>query len=339
MKRIGFIYEDIFSRENIAYAMEKAACGKRSHDNVKNILNNKSHYVNMIYNMMKDHRFVPSLYIHEEILECANKKVRVLSKTRYYPDQIVYWCLYNKLYPTFTKPLIRNTFSCIRGRGQIDGMRRVCKKLYTCKKLTKYYLKCDIRKFFPSVDNQLLYKMIERKIKDPHVLTVLADMFALEPGIPLGNVLSQLFSNYFLNELDHELEPGGLYFRYADDMILFSNSKKKLHEKRRFINQWLKEHNLQLKDNWQIYVTAKNKVDFMGFRMDGHCCIMRKRIMYRFNRAVTRWRKHKNVHNAGSVMSYFGWLKYTYTVKFKEDRVDPFVDKEHVRAILQFRCT
>ena len=40
MKRIGFIYEDIFSRENIAYAMEKAACGKRSHDNVKNILNN-----------------------------------------------------------------------------------------------------------------------------------------------------------------------------------------------------------------------------------------------------------------------------------------------------------
>ena len=48
------------------------------------------------------------------------------------------------------------------------------------------------------------------------------------------------------------------------------------------------EYKTKLKDNWQIYVTAKNKVDFMGFRMDGHCCIMRRRIMYRFNRAVTR---------------------------------------------------
>lgn len=100
---------------------------------------------------------------------------------------------------------------------------------------TIYCLKIDVRKFYPSINHRTMKRLLRRKIKDEKLLVILDEIADSAEGVPIGNYLSQFFANLYLTYFDHWLlEHVGIkhYFRYADDIVILSDSRNKaLHEK------------------------------------------------------------------------------------------------------------
>lgn len=333
MKRYGWLFEKAFTKENISLAITKASKGKRKRKDVSRVLENKDYYVEQIYEMVWNGKYKPNSYCKKEIIDGLSGKVRTLSKPQFYPDHIIHWCIYIVLYPILERSMIHNSCASMKKRGQVYG-KNVCMKMLKNKKKTKYYLKIDIKKYYPSIDVKKLRILLSRKIKDPKLLKIIDDVLALDEGLPIGMILSQLFANFNLYQIDHEYDKHG-YVRYADDIVIFGSSKRTLHKLRIELNNMLNDNGLRMKDNWQIYKTDKEMLDFMGYRMDHNKIIMRKKIMYRFTKRIRRYSKNKSHRNASAIVSYMGWVKNSNSWQFYNNRVKPYVDFFEVKKIIK----
>lgn len=201
----------------------------------------------------------------------------------------------NILEPIWTSIFIRNTYSCIKGRG-IHGAFKDIKKALKDRENTMYCLKLDIRKFYPSIDHNSLKCIIRRKIKDKDLLILLDEIIDSTDGVPIGNYLSQFFANLFISYLDHDLKEKlyvKYYFRYADDIIILANSKQYLHEIRQYISNRLQELKLQLKDNYQVFDVESRGVSFVGYIFYHDKILLRKRIKVNLCKRSARLNKHK----------------------------------------------
>ncbi len=335
MKRHGWLYEKAFTKDNIRLAIHKASKGKKKRRIVQKILANEDFYVDEIYNMMWSFTFEPSPYIKFSFKDPSSGKIRELCKPRFYPDHIVHWCIYLTLYPIIEPMLIEKTYSSLRGRGQVYGQKKIRKQLKN-KKATKYYLKVDIRKFYPSINTSELEKMLAHKIKDTKLLNLIHLILKQEKGLPIGMILSQLFANYYLCDIDYRFN-SKYYNRYADDIVLFSSNKKKLRAQRLYMQHYLKQKELALKPNYQVYRTDKEMLDYMGYRFNHNKVTMRRKIMIRTNRDVINWRKAKDYKTACSLISHMGYVKNSNSFQFYSDRIRPYVDfietKEIIRSV------
>lgn len=333
MKRYGWLYEQAFSKENIREAIIRASKGKRKRIIVIRILSDIDKYVDEIYDMMWSFSFTPSPYTKKTIRDGSSGKIRELSKPLFYPDHVVHWCIYLTLYPILIKSLIPKTYSSLKGRGQIYGQRFIKKQLRN-KRATKYYLKVDIRKFYPSVNTDKLMAMIERKIKDKKMLNLIHSILSMEDGLPIGMILSQLLANYYLSDIDMMFN-SKYYNRYADDIVIFGSNKRKLHQLRKKLSRELAKKDLTLKPNYQIYKTDLEPLDYMGYRFYRDKTTLRKRILYRMNKNVTRWDKHHNSKNASRVTSYMGWIKNSNSYNLYLERIRPRVNFYEVKNELR----
>lgn len=333
MKRYGWLFEKAFSKENIKLAIKKSSKGKRKRRVVRRVLSNIDNEVENIYKIVWGGKYEPLECATFERKDCVSGKIRTITKPKYYPDHIIQWCIYLALYDVLTECMINNTFSSIKGRGQVAGKNAVIKKLRN-KKETRYYLKIDIKKFYPSINTVKLMRMFERKIKDPKMLDIISRILRKYDGLPIGMILSQLFSNYYLYSIDQYYDKH-IYFRYADDIVIFSSSKKTLHTILKSLNEDLEKLDLTMKENYQIRKTDKEMLDYMGYRMDHDKVIMRKAIMIRLNRKVLKYQKKKSYHNAAGVVSYMGFVKHSDSYKFYMDRVHPYIDFREVKDIIR----
>src|SRR5699024_3392330 len=124
-------------------------------------------------------------------------------------------------------------------------------------------------KFYPSIDNEILKRMLRKKIKDPHCLWLIDIIIDSNDGQPIGYYTSQWFANFFLEELDHLIKEEfevKYYIRYVDDLVLFGSNKKKLHKVRKSIETYLNSIKLNVKGSWQVFRVDKRDVDFLGLR-------------------------------------------------------------------------
>src|SRR5690606_12549309 len=123
-------------------------------------------------------------------------------------------------------------------------------------KNTKYCLKMDVKKFYPSINNAILKRMFRNKIKGKNCLWLIDTIIDSNEGQPIGYYTSQWFANFFLEELDHLIkEKLGVkyYIRYVDDLVLLGPNKKKLHKVRNVVEQYLHSIGLRIKENWQVF--------------------------------------------------------------------------------------
>lgn len=333
MKRYGWLYEQAFTKENIREAIIHASKGKRKRVIVIRILSDIDKYVDYIYNMMWSFSYKPNSYTKKTIRDVASGKIRELSKPQFYPDHIVHWCIYLVLYPILIKSLIPKTYSSLKGRGQIYGQRFIKKQLRN-RRATKYYLKVDIKKFYPSVNTDKLMVMLKHKIKDRKMLDLIQSILDLEQGLPIGMILSQLLANYYLSDIDMMFN-SKYYNRYADDIVIFGSNKRKLHQTLKRLDEELAKKDLTLKRNYQIYRTGKEPLDYMGYRFYYDRTTIRKRIMYRMNRSIGKWDKEHSAENACRVISYMGWIKNSDSYNLYLNRIRPRVNfyeaKEKIR--------
>lgn len=315
MKRIGNLYGMISDIENIKESHIKARKGKRHYAAVKKIDADPDRYSNELCASLSSNKFRTSPY--EVITKKTGKKIRVIHKLPYYPDRIVHHCIMNVLEPIWTSVLIRDTYSSIRDRGVHDGVKRI-KEFLKDKAGTAYCLKIDVKKFYPSIDHEILKGIIRKKIKCSDTLVLLDEIIDSAPGVPIGNYLSQYFGNLYLAYFDHWCKEAlGIryYARYCDDIVIFGHDKTLLHDIFYKIVEYLRyKLRLEVNSNYQVFPTIIRGVDFLGYRFFGEYTLVRKSIVKQFKRSVSdiksgRYMKGKKQRQS-VLASYQGWFKH-----------------------------
>jgi RNA-directed DNA polymerase len=307
MKRIGNLYNELCKEENIRMALLNARKCKRHYKEIKKIDKNFEYYVCDLKQMLDKKSFKTSKY--EVFTRKSGGKTREIYKLPYYPDRIVHHCIIQVIQKTWMNLLIRDTFSTIPGRGIHDGVKRI-KDAMKDREGTKYCLKLDIKKYYPSINHNILKQIIRRKIKDKDFLNLLDEIIDSAPGVPIGNYVSQWFGNLYLAYFDHWVKEElkcKYYYRYCDDLVILDSNKKNLHANLIAINHYLNEIlDLQIKSNFQIFPLNSRGLDFLGYRFFHDYTLVRKRIVKAMK---------KRLNNPKSMASYWGWLKHADTYR------------------------
>jgi retron-type reverse transcriptase len=317
MRRHGGLWEKIVSPENMAIAYRKAALCKSTRKNVQKFALNLEGNLERIRLSLIDKTFATSHYTEKKVYEPKERTIYVLP---FAPDRIVQHALMNVVSPVWEKLFIQDSYACIENRGIHAGSRRVMEFV----RKNKYVLKCDISRFYPSVNQEILLDIIKKKIKCKNTLWLVEDIVQSFPGgknVPIGNYTSQWFGNLYLNELDsyvkHEFRVRD-YIRYCDDFCLFHDDKTGLHEYRIKIRQFLDER-LDLKFSKSEVFPVKQGVDFLGYRHFDNYILLRKSTSKRVRKRLARL---PGLYGSGritaeqyrsSVASTWGWLKHANT--------------------------
>ncbi len=314
MKRIGNLWERLISFENLYAAYRKAIRGKRQRRDVARFIVHAEDELLRLHEELRDQTYQPgayrTFYIYEE-------KPRLISAAPF-RDRIVHHALCNVIEPIFERAFIPDLYSNRAGKGQHQAVRRA----QQFARRFPYVLKCDIKKYFPSIDHAILKTLLRRKIKCPRTLwltdllidrsnpqTPVTDYFPgddlLTPlrrpkGLPIGNQTSQFFSNVFLNPLDHfikeTLRVTG-YVRYVDDFLIFGNEKRGLWHIKTTLEHFLQTHRLKFKPNGVTLFRARESVPFLGYRILPAVILMQRQAILRFRRAIKReraqWRQRR----------------------------------------------
>lgn len=313
MKRVGHLHEKICQIDNIELADDRARKHKTyrwgiyKHDKRREAENAK------LLAKLEDLTYTTSKYSTFEIFE---PKKRLIFRLPYYPDRITHHAIMNVTEPIWVNIFIKHTYSCIKERGIHEVVKDVRKALDSNPEGTKYCLKMDVRKFYPSLDHDVLSSIIRKKIKDPKTLALLDEIIHSAEGVPIGNYLSQFFANLYLAYFDHWVKEElkcKYYFRYADDMVILSDDKNFLRNVLVTIKLYMREVlKLSLKQNYQIFPVDSRGIDFVGYRFYHSHTLLRKSIKIRMYRLINKYKSGKisKEEIKRRLQSYFGWMKY-----------------------------
>lgn len=329
MKRVNNIFEKITTIENLRLAHKNARKGKTHYQEVKQVDKYEDHYLQRLRRLLLQKTFKNSSY--ETFKKIDKGKERLIFKLPYFPDRILHHAILQVIEPIWKKMMIKDTYQSIKGRGVHQAKKRVEKALRSHKKDERIYcLKLDIHKFYPSINNDILFSLIERKIKDKDVLWLLKEIIYSTQGVPIGNYLSQYFGNIYLTYFDHWIKEKikiKHYFRYCDDIVIIHADKDYLSYLFTKIEYYLEKNlNLKVKSNYQVFPIHARRIDFLGFVFDKYKTYTRKRIARNFKRKVILFYKYRRGTFARAIASYHGWFKNTdswplwnkYVTNFKE---------------------
>lgn len=302
MRTLSNIFDTIVSYENLLAAHKKASQGKSHYREVKMVNSNLEFYLTEIQKSLINGTFKTSNY---EVETCMKgRKERTIHKLPYYPDRIVHHAIVRVCKDFWVKSMVRDTFQSIEGRGTLDCFKRA-KKVVTVVK-PNYAIKIDIRKFYPSVQTDLLLKLNPFKITDRKAFTLLSEILSSLPFLPLGNHTSQFAGNLFLNKFDWQCKQVlqiKHYFRYCDDIVIMGDDKQVLLRWVQEMETLLAQLGLNIKQDYGIIDLSNEPLDFVGYRFMHDKVLLRKTLKQDFIRAC----KDKKIK---SVPSYFGWCKH-----------------------------
>jgi retron-type reverse transcriptase len=321
MRRHGNLWSKIIDMENIRIAFHKAALHKSTYQNVQKRLENLEENLEMLRESLIHKTFTTSRYFEKKVYE---PKERIIYVLPFYPDRIVQHALMNIVAPIWDKLFMYDSYSCRAGKGGHQGSTRTMEFV----RKNNYVLKCDIRKFYPSIDQDILMSIIKQKIKCRDTLWLIGNIVHSFPGgknAPIGNYTSQWFGNLYLNELDQyvkvqlQREYGHIdYIRYCDDFCLFNDDKNILGKCREKIREYL-DITLKLQFSKCDIFPVRQGVDYLGYRHFDNYVLLRKsttkRVRKRLALLPVLYEKNKITAEQyrSSVASTYGWLKHANT--------------------------
>ena len=269
-------------------------------------------------------------HFHYTAFSVCDPKLRRIHKACV-RDRVLHHAVFRILYPIFDKSFIFDSYSCRLDKGThraVARLKNFCRKLSRNNARNIFALKCDVRKFFDSIDRKILLGIIRKKIQDENAIWLIEKIIqSFEPGLPLGNVTSQLFANIYLNELDQFAKHGlkeKYYLRYCDDFLILNEDKEYLEKLVFPIGNFLKEKlGLDLHPDKIIIRRFRQGVDFLGYVVLPHHIILRtntkRRILrkIRGNKFLLREDLISEEAFNQSLQSYLGILKHCqgYNIK------------------------
>lgn len=309
-------FQRIIDRDNLEYAIRCASRAKPNDPEVLNIIYNKEYYIDELHHMLVSRQFHTSKYT--VFKKNDNGKDRIIYKLPFYPDRIVHWAVLLQIGPVLLSKFINQSYSSIPGKGPLCCMMQVCKDLRKYPDETFYCLKMDIRKFYPSINHEILKDMYLKIFKDADLLHIIFDVIDSvdeSEGIPIGNYLSQFSGNLYLTGFDHwikEEKHVRFYYRYMDDMVFLSDSKDKLRDlfddAKTYLNDKLK---LTLKPNHRIF-PVDDGLDYVGYVIYHDHVLTRKRIANGYKKCVNRCMNQRVVtqHDLSQYYAYKGFIQH-----------------------------
>ena len=342
MKRYGNLYSQIISFENLLLAAKKAQKGKRYRDNVLAFNHHLESELLQLQTELHHQTYQPQGYRTFQIHE---PKPRLISAAPY-RDRVIHHALCNIIAPLIESSFIPDSYSNRIGYGTHKAIRRFTHFVRS----SEYVFQCDIQKYFPSIDREILKIILRQKIKCPQTLWLInliidnsndqipvCDYFdgdnLLTPisrtrGLPIGNLTSQFFANVYLNNFDHFVKEKlkiKKYIRYVDDFAFFGNDSTKLTQVRQSIENYLSTLRLKIHPiKSQIFAT-KQGANFLGFRIfpthirvrSKNLRIGKKRI-YVLKQAVAISKISVSTANL-SILSWFAHLAHGDTWKLRSN--------------------
>jgi len=227
-------------------------------------------------------------------------------------DKIVHQIVFDYLNDLFEPTFINDSYSSIINKGTHKAVKtfRYFSKLKRAKNENVFILKCDIKKYFDSINHDVLFNLIKKRVKNKLILSVVKEIIesfhfddATNKGIPLGNITSQIFLNIYLNNFDHFVKKrlkARFYVRYNDDFILINNDKYKLEFCLKEIRKFLANFLLETPENKTSIRKLKWGVDFLGFTILPNCILLRDE---------TKQKVFERM-NENNFQSYFALLKH-----------------------------
>jgi len=301
MKRLGNVFDKIVSFENLKEAHRNASKGKGHYDEVIWVNQNADLRIAQLQGDLMQGRFTTSEYTVKKRRE--GRKVRTIHVLPYFPDRIVHHAIMQVVGERWESSLIRDTFQSLKGRGTSDARRRVNKKIQEHK--PTYYLQMDVKKFYPSIKNSIVKRVIRRFIKCKQTLKLLYNIIDSVKGLPIGNYISQILGNLVLSVVDwfaKQSLKAKSYFRYCDDIVVLGTCKKWLRSARARITRAVEGLGLTIKPTWVIRSLIDNGLDFCGYVFYTTKLRLRSAIKERYLYCVSEG-------FVFSLLSYWGWIK------------------------------
>lgn len=306
MKRYGNLYPKIYDFDNLLAAFYQARKGKRNKPNVAAFEVNLEYELLQLHRELKEACYTPGSYttffIHDP-------KKRMISAAPF-RDRVVHHALCQIIEPLFEPSFIYDTYANRKGKGTHAAIKR-CQHFM---RQNEFVLKCDIQKYFPSIDHAILKAMIAQRVKCSHTLNLIStiidhsntqeillnyfvgdDLFTpvtQKKGLPMGNLTSQFFANLYLSPFDHfvkqELSVNG-YIRYVDDFVLLDCDKDKLKRAIERINGYLARHlRLCLHPHKTHVVPTEKGLSFLGQHIFKNHRLILGENMRRFNKRMAK---------------------------------------------------
>lgn len=284
MKRYGHLWEELISFENFLRAYRKARRGKRGQQSVERFEFHRETEVERLRRQVAEGRYRPGRY---RTFLLHDTKPRIISAAPF-RDRVVHHTFCNIVEPIFERTFIRDSYASRKGKGTHAAIKRY----QSFARQNAYVFKGDVRKFFPSVDHEILLTRLNRKIKDQRVLDLAASILASsesEPamacyfagddlfgpsermrGLPIGNQTSQFFGNVYLDALDHfvkEVLRCRHYVRYVDDFVILGPNSKSLADVREAVEDFLTGLRLKLHPEKRVISRTGEGIRFLGLRV------------------------------------------------------------------------
>jgi len=282
MKRIGNLWPRVIAFDNLYQAAYRVLRGKRGQVRAGLFFFDIEGELFRIQRELIHHTYKPGGY---RTFWISDPKPRLISAASF-RDRVVHHALVQVIEPVFERRFIHHSYACRTGRGN----HRALAAFTRWARASRYVLKLDVHKFFPSIDHQILKQTIRRAIKDRDVLCLCDRIIdgsnhqepvglhfpgddLLSPanrrrGIPIGNLTSQFFANVYLDPLDHFIkERLGIrrYLRYVDDLACFGEDKQQLRDWRAAISGFLMGLRLRLNEGKSRIRRVKEGIEFLGF--------------------------------------------------------------------------
>lgn len=267
-------YNNIISIENLLKTWERFLRGKRSKKDVIRFQSQLAENIAELHHMLTDRTYEHGGYTAFNV---SDPKPRNIHKALV-RDRVLHHLIYKELYPYFEDRFIYDSYSCRKWKGThkaLDRFTYFAGKVSKNNTRTCYVLKCDIRKFFASIDQTILLQILKRHIEDTEILwliqRVVSSFHTTQEGIglPLGNLTSQLLVNVYMHEFDMYIKQGlkvKYYIRYADDFTVLSDDKNYLEMILSKIEEFLNEKlRLKLHEDKVYIKTYASGVDFLGW--------------------------------------------------------------------------
>lgn len=288
MKRTGNLIQQIADPDNLLLAFYKAFRGKRKDGEALRFQSRLEENVVLLSEEILSGEVSVGKYSYFYI---EDPKLRLICAASF-RERVLHHAIMNVCHHCFERNLIETTYATRPGKGiykAIDRAKMAMRKY-------RYVAKFDFRKYFDSIDHGILNGKLERMFKDKTVLDIMSRIIASYSnsegkGIPIGNLTSQYFANYYLSEMDHWIKETlhvPEYIRYMDDFLVFADSYSEIRKYIEQLRVFVKERlDLELKP--VIVSDTLKGMDFLGYRIYAHKILLARRSKRRFVRKIRNY--------------------------------------------------
>lgn len=313
-RKVNHVFYEKLSFLKMYAAYERASKGKQKRrDVIAYSIDLETNLMNLVNNIKKKRYQIGNYHVFT-IYEPKERIIQSLP----FKDRIVHqWYVEEFIIPYVVPKFIKDTYACIKNRGTHKAAL-TCQhymRLMKRKKKEYYILKCDIKKYFYSIDKNILYQIMCKYFKDKAFLEFTHQLIfdaGNSLGIPIGNYTSQYFANIYLNELDHFIKETlrvKYYIRYMDDFVLLLESKEKAKDYFVQISFFL-NRNLHLELNQKSKYFSRNLgVDFCGYKIYETHLLLRKRSKKNIYQKIKKWNKLEKP-NKNVLLCWNSWLAH-----------------------------